>query len=116
MLAITGGVTGWARLTRRWSDGPKLGEATAVPVTGYMSTEAGVQGGSLSPALSEWVETLRGTASLVIPSELPAAVVGGHAQRGSGPASEAGGPLGIRVQPERPSVACILWAVERLAE
>ena len=59
---------------------------------------------------------LRGTASLVIPSELPAAVVGGHAPRGSGPASEAGGPLGIRVQPERPSVACILWAVERLAE
>ena len=83
-----------------------------MPVTGYMSTEAGLQGGSLSPALSEWVETLRGTASLVIPSELPATVVGGHEPRGSGP----GGPLGIRVQPERPSVACILWAVERLAE
>ena len=89
-----------------------------MPMTGNMSMEAGLRGGSLSPALpvSKWVEILRGTASLVIPSELPAAVVGGHAPWGSGPASEAGGPLGIRVQPERPSVACILWAVERLAE
>ena len=85
-------------------------------MTGYMSTEAGLQGGSLGPALSESVKTLRGTASLVIPSEIPAAVVGGRAPRGSGPASEAGGPLGIRVQPERPSGTSILWAVERLAE
>ena len=62
------------------------------------------------------MEILRGTASSVIPFELPTAVVEGYAPRGSGPVSEAGGPLGIRVQPERPSVTCILWAVERLAE
>ena len=60
-----------------------------MPVTGYMSTEAGLQGGSLSPALSGWVETLRGTASLVIPSELPAAVVGVTRRGGPGP------PLGL---------------------
>ena len=86
-----------------------------MPMTEDKSMGAGLQGGSLSPALSEWLETLRGTASLVIPSELPAAA-SGHMPRGSGPASGAGGPLGIRVQPEMPSVACILWAVERLAE
>ena len=58
---------------------------------------------------------VRGTASLVSPSELPTAG-SSYARRGSGPAVEAGGPLGIRVQSERPSGTNILWAVERLAE
>ena len=58
---------------------------------------------------------VRGTASLVSPSELPAA---GFKLRPAWVRArlEAGGPLGIRVQPERPSGTSILWAVERLAE
>ena len=54
-------------------------------MTGDMSMAAGLRGGSLSPALSEWFGALRGTASLVIPSELPAAASGSRAAGGPGP-------------------------------
>ena len=84
-------------------------------MTEDMSMGAGLRGDSLSPAMSEWFEhcvVLRPW--WFLPSYPPRRP--GHTPRGSGPASEAGGPLGIRVQPERPSVAGILWAVERLAE
>ena len=95
---------------------PKLGEA-AVGTGLRMCRWAGLRGGSLGPALSEFGGGVRGTASLVSPSELPAA---GFELRPAwvraGPAVEAGGPLGIRVQSERPSGTNILWAVERLAE
>ena len=77
--------------------------------------EAGLQGGSLSPALSEWVELC-----VVLPLR-PWCLLPSYPPRGLRPAwvrarLEAGGPLGIRVQPERPSGTSILWAVERLAE
>ena len=93
---------------------PKLGEA-AVGTGLRMCRWAGLRGGSLSQASSEFGGGVRGTASLVSPSELPAAG-SSYARRGSGPAVEAGGPLGIRVQSERSSGTNILWAVERLAE
>ena len=59
------------------------------------------------------VGAMHGTASLMNPSESPASASGSHVAGGPGPLFGAGGPLGIRVQAERPSVACILRAVER---
>ena len=61
--------------------------------------------------LSGWA--MHGTASLMNPSESPAAASELYAAGGPGQLFGAGGPLGIRVQAERPSVACILRAVER---
>ena len=93
---------------------PKLGEA-AVGTGLRMRRWAGLRGGSLSPAfpnLAEVCVVLRPWC--LLPSYPPRG--SSYARRGSGPAVEAGGPLGIRVQSERPSGTNILWAVERLAE
>ena len=57
---------------------------------------------------------MRGTASLVSPFELPAAKVQVTRSGGPGPPLRLVARLGIRVQPERSSETCILWAVERL--
>ena len=54
---------------------------------------------------------MRGTASLVSPSELPAAMVRVTSRGGPGPPLGLAARLGIRVQPERSSGTCILWAV-----
>ena len=56
---------------------------------------------------------MRGTASLVSPSESPAAASGSYAAGGAGPLLVLAARWDILVQAERPSVACILRAVER---
>ena len=59
------------------------------------------------------IGAMHDTAALMNPSESPAAASGSYAAGGPGPLFGAGGPLGIRVQAEGPSVAGILRAVER---
>ena len=77
---------------------------------------AGLPGGSLSPASPMWAGLCVVLRPWWLLSELPAAVVRVTRRVSPGPPLGLAARWDIRVQPERSSGSCVLWAVERLAE